>query len=114
MSPVIEKFSPERCMMQEKKIDDLNDTLNDPQTGLLVKTTIVTTKLENVEKIVDDVRDQLRWLNRGIIAILLAVVGWGAAMWFTAHGQKEKDQVPPAWSSQATQFESSNPNATKS
>jgi hypothetical protein len=50
------------------------------------------------KEVLDDIKDGQKWIIRGLIGILLAVIGWGAGLWVVSQNSNHADNAQPTYS----------------
>jgi hypothetical protein len=57
--------------------------MTDPELGVCPRLVRIETSLGQHKETLQEIKEGQSWIMRGIIGIMVAVIGWGAAQWIS-------------------------------
>lgn len=93
MTPKGDVFNQDRCDEHREQTEKLQETLQHPECGLVVRMAKIETKIESISQTLGEIKAGQQWILSGIGTVLVALAAWGLVQWADKHDSQYR---PPA------------------
>ena len=91
------KDKDEECQEHQALIRELQKAIAHPECGLAIKMARIEERQKSHGETLEELAEGQKWIVRGIVLVLLTVVGYAASQWVESHDVRSR----PGLASQA-------------